>query len=123
MPTGAGCRLGVRTILAESGLDPRGIGRVVDATTLFTNALIERKGADRLLVTDGFRDMLEIGASEIRPLPYRHRNPVPLAPRNPRLGVSERMRSALSRAAACHRLIDDRIDRDRRRRRQHRASR
>jgi N-methylhydantoinase A len=31
---------GVRTILAESGLDPRGIGRVVHATTLFTNALI-----------------------------------------------------------------------------------
>jgi N-methylhydantoinase A len=34
----------------------------VHATTLFTNALIERKGAPTgLLVTDGFRDMLEIG--------------------------------------------------------------
>ena len=53
---------GVRTILAESGLDPRSIGRVVHATTLFTNALIERKGAPTgLLTTDGFRDMLEIG--------------------------------------------------------------
>ena len=53
---------GVRAILAESGLDPRGIGRVVHATTLFTNALIERKGAPTgLIVTDGFRDMLEIG--------------------------------------------------------------
>ena len=53
---------GVRTILAESGLDPRSIGRVVHATTLFTNALIERKGAPTgLLVTDGFRDTLEIG--------------------------------------------------------------
>ena len=53
---------GVRTILAESGLDPRGIGRVVHTTTLFTNALIERKDIPTgLLVTDGFRDMLEIG--------------------------------------------------------------
>ena len=53
---------GVRTILVESGLDPRGINRVVHATTLFTNALIERKGAPTgLLVTAGFRDMLEIG--------------------------------------------------------------
>ena len=34
---------------------------MVHATTLFTNALIERKGAPTgLLVTDGFRDMLEI---------------------------------------------------------------
>ncbi len=36
---------GVCTILAESGLDLRGISRVVHATTLLTNALIERKGA------------------------------------------------------------------------------
>src|SRR5215208_4626702 len=55
---------GVRTILAESGLDPRSIGRIVHATTLFTNALIERKGAPTgLLVTDGFRDM-RLGVSE-----------------------------------------------------------
>lgn len=53
---------GVRTILAETGLNPRGISRVVHATTLLTNALIERKGAPTgLLVTAGFRDMLEIG--------------------------------------------------------------
>ena len=38
------------------------IGRVVHATTLFTNALIERKGARTgLLTTAGFRDVLEIG--------------------------------------------------------------
>ena len=35
---------------------------MVHATTLFTNALIERKGARTgLLTTAGFRDVLEIG--------------------------------------------------------------
>jgi N-methylhydantoinase A len=86
---------GVRTILAESGLDPRGIGRVVHATTLFTNALIERKGAPTgLLVTDGFRDMLEIGRERKYDLyDIGIENPAPLVPRNLRLGVSERMRA------------------------------
>jgi N-methylhydantoinase A len=36
---------GIRAILDEAAIDPRAIGRVVHATTLFTNALIERKGA------------------------------------------------------------------------------
>jgi len=86
---------GVRTILAESGLDPRSIGRVVHATTLFTNALIERKGAPTgLLVTDGFRDMLEIGRERKYDLyDIGIENPAPLVPRNLRLGVSERMRA------------------------------
>jgi N-methylhydantoinase A len=52
---------GIRTILAGSGLDPRGISRAVHATALFTNELIERKGVSTgLLVTAGFRHMLEI---------------------------------------------------------------
>jgi N-methylhydantoinase A len=86
---------GVRSILAESGLDPRGIGRVVHATTLFTNALIERKGAPTgLLVTDGFRDMLEIGRERKYDLyDIGIENPAPLVPRNLRLGVIERMRA------------------------------
>ena len=86
---------GVRTILAESGIDPRGIGRVVHATTLFTNALIERKGAPTgLLVTDGFRDMLEIGRERKYDLyDIGIENPAPLVPRNLRLGISERMRA------------------------------
>lgn len=86
---------GVRTILAESGLDPRGIRRVVHATTLFTNALIERKGASTgLLVTAGFRDMLEIGRERKYDLyDIGIENPPPLVPRNLRLDVSERMRA------------------------------
>ncbi|MBV8406624.1 MAG: hydantoinase/oxoprolinase family protein, partial [Alphaproteobacteria bacterium] len=53
---------GTRKVLAKSGAKPSQIGRVVHATTLFTNALIERKGAKTgLLTTAGFRDVLEIG--------------------------------------------------------------
>jgi N-methylhydantoinase A len=53
---------GTRRVLAKAGAAPEQVGRVVHATTLFTNALIERKGARTgLLTTAGFRDVLEIG--------------------------------------------------------------
>jgi N-methylhydantoinase A len=86
---------GVRTILAESGLDPRGISRVVHATTLFTNALIERKGAATgLLATAGFRDMLEIGRERKYDLyDIDIENPPPLVPRNWRREADERIRA------------------------------
>ena len=53
---------GTRRVLEKAGARPEQVGRVVHATTLFTNALIERKGAKTgLLTTAGFRDVLEIG--------------------------------------------------------------
>ncbi|HSI01710.1 MAG TPA: hydantoinase/oxoprolinase family protein [Reyranella sp.] len=53
---------GTRQVLRKAGARPDQVGRVVHATTLFTNALIERKGARTgLLTTAGFRDVLEIG--------------------------------------------------------------
>jgi N-methylhydantoinase A len=53
---------GTRRVLQKAGARPDQVGRVVHATTLFTNALIERKGARTgLLTTAGFRDVLEIG--------------------------------------------------------------
>jgi N-methylhydantoinase A len=52
---------GTRRVLAKAGATPDQVGRVVHATTLFTNALIERKGAKTgLLTTAGFADVLEI---------------------------------------------------------------
>jgi N-methylhydantoinase A len=52
---------GTRRVLEKAGAKPEQIGRVVHATTLFTNALIERKGAKTgLLTTAGFGDVLEI---------------------------------------------------------------
>ena len=53
---------GVARLIADSGVDARRIGRVVHGTTLATNALIERRGArTALIVTRGFRDILEMG--------------------------------------------------------------
>ncbi len=56
-----GALAGTRHVLAKAGVRPDQVGRVVHATTLFTNALIERKGARTgLLTTAGFADVLEI---------------------------------------------------------------
>ena len=56
-----GALQGTRRVLEKAGARPEQIGRVVHATTLFTNALIERKGAKTgLLTTAGFADVLEI---------------------------------------------------------------
>lgn len=53
---------GIARLFAREGLACADVGRIVHATTLFTNALIERRGARTgLITTAGFRDTLEIG--------------------------------------------------------------
>jgi N-methylhydantoinase A len=86
---------GVRAILDGAGVEPSAIGHVVHATTLFTNALIERKGARTgLLTTAGFRDVLEIGRERKYDLyDIGIENPAPLVPRDLRLEATERMRA------------------------------
>jgi N-methylhydantoinase A len=52
---------GIRRLFEAENLAYRDVTRMVHATTLFTNALIERKGAPTgLLTTAGFRDTLEM---------------------------------------------------------------
>ena len=71
-----GVMAGVTALLGQSGLPPSAIVRVVHATTLFTNALIERKGAvTGLITTAGFRDTLEIGrgAGNMRSMTWQSR--------------------------------------------------
>jgi len=84
---------GVGAILGDGGLEPRHFTRVVHATTLFTNALIERKGAVAgLITTSGFGDTLEIGRERKFELyDLNIAKPEPLVPRNRRLEVGERM--------------------------------
>src|SRR5499425_127843 len=84
---------GVGAILGDGGLEPRHFTRVVHATTLFTNALIERKGAVAgLITTAGFGDTLEIGRERKFELyDLNIAKPEPLVPRNRRLEVAERM--------------------------------
>src|ERR1700737_76856 len=56
-----GAMLGLARLLGRSGTKPQEITRVIHATTLFTNALIERKGAKTGLITPaGLSDVLEI---------------------------------------------------------------
>jgi N-methylhydantoinase A len=83
----------VDQVIAEENIPPGEIDRVVHATTLFTNALIERKGArTALLTTEGFRDTLEIGRERKYDLyDLAAKKPRPLAPRNLRFEIAERI--------------------------------
>lgn len=57
-----GVAQGVTQLMQICGILPAQVSRIVHATTLFTNALIERRGARTgLIVTRGFKDVLEIG--------------------------------------------------------------
>jgi N-methylhydantoinase A len=78
--------------LAEAALTSGDVERVVHATTLVTNALIERKGAKTaLLTTEGFRDVLELGREQRFDLyDLDLELPVPLVPRYLRFDVAER---------------------------------
>lgn len=84
---------GVGQVLAESNTGAQDVSHIVHGTTLFTNALIERKGARTALITTlGFRDAIEI-AREHRYDMYdlRMERPRPLAPRHLRFEVDERV--------------------------------
>ena len=74
---------GVAGVFADGGLEPGHVARVVHATTLFTNALIERKGAvTGLITTAGFADTLEIGRERKYELyDINVEKPAPLVPR------------------------------------------
>ncbi|HRI90504.1 MAG TPA: hydantoinase/oxoprolinase N-terminal domain-containing protein, partial [Accumulibacter sp.] len=84
---------GLTELLAMKGLAFADIGEMVHGTTLVTNAVIERKGATLGLITTlGFRDILEMGTEQrydIYDLFVAF--PDPLAPRNLRLEVDERI--------------------------------
>ncbi len=88
-----GVMAAIDRVIAEHSIPPTEIARVVHATTLFTNALIERKGAvTGLITTRGFRDTLEIGRERKYELyDIAIRKPEPLVPRDRRLEVPERM--------------------------------
>ena len=88
-----GVMAGIDRLLAESAIAAADIGRVVHATTLFSNAVIERKGAPTgLITTKGFRDTLEIGRERKYELyDIKIVKPAPLVPRRWRLEVPERI--------------------------------
>jgi N-methylhydantoinase A len=84
---------GLGQLLNRSGVDAGTLKIAIHATTLITNALIERKGArTALLTTEGFRDVLEMG-TEVRYDIYDLflEKPQPLVPRRWRYEVGERL--------------------------------
>src|SRR5206468_11752856 len=85
----------VAVFLSQGRLEPSEVARVVHATTLVTNALIERKGARTgLITTEGFADTFEIGRERKFELyDLRITKPEPLVPRHLRLEVAERTRA------------------------------
>ena len=90
---------GLGRLARELGLDRTRLladtERIVHGTTVATNALLERKGARvGLLTTEGHRDVLEMreGLKDDR-YNLRLPPPVPLVPRQLRLGVRERLRA------------------------------
>ena len=84
---------GAGEILSRTGTSPTSVSEMIHATTVATNAVLERKGAKiGLLTTKGFRDTLEIGReSRYDIYDLNLQMPTPLAPRVRRLEVDERI--------------------------------
>src|SRR5947209_5985593 len=84
---------GLRELGARQGIDLAAITRLSHGTTVATNALIERRGGKvALVVTEGFRDLIEIGR-QIRPHVFSLQQdyPAPLVPRELRFEAAERI--------------------------------
>jgi N-methylhydantoinase A len=86
---------GILEALRSIGAPPSAVQRIVHATTVATNTVLEGKGAlTGLLTTAGFRDVLEMRRLRI-PVLYdiQYEKPAPLVPRRLRIEVEERMRA------------------------------
>jgi N-methylhydantoinase A len=117
---GRGVIEGLQAALAELGAQPAAVERLVHATTVATNTILEGKGAlTGLLTTRGFRDVLDMRRLRI-PEMYvlNYRKPEPLVPRRLRRELDERLgprgevRTPLDEAsvhAAIERLVHERV--------------
>ena len=88
-----GVMSGIDAAVSQLGGEIAEISFLVHATTAATNALLERRGARvGLIVTDGFRDILEIGRQR-RFDPYDLERPklAPLIPRERVIEIPERL--------------------------------
>jgi N-methylhydantoinase A/oxoprolinase/acetone carboxylase beta subunit len=84
---------GWRDLVVSGRLQPAALALVVHATTLVTNAVIERKGAPTaLLTTAGFRDLLSFGREQMYDIyDLFAPPPTPLVPREWRVETDERV--------------------------------
>lgn len=101
---------GLRELQEKTGIQGGDIDRFAHGTTVATNALLQRRGAEvGIVTTKGFRDLLEIGR-QVRPKIYDLQidAPAPLAERRNRLEISERIGAEGEVVTA---LRDENIDR------------
>ena len=84
---------GLARLLAEAGVAGQDLDAALHATTIATNAIIERKGAPTALITTaGFRDVLIIGRQKrYETYDLYMEKPPPLTPRRAIFEVVERM--------------------------------
>ena len=84
---------GLEKLLAQAGIEGSAIDSVLHATTVATNAVLERKGAKTgLITTKGFRDVLIIGRQKrYETYDLYMDKPEPLVPRRHIAEVVERM--------------------------------
>jgi N-methylhydantoinase A len=90
---GRGIAAGVSGVLESQRARASEVGRVIHATTVATNAILEHKGARTgLLTTAGFRDVLEMRRLRIPEMyALNYPRPEPLVPRRLRLEATERL--------------------------------
>jgi N-methylhydantoinase A len=84
---------GLQDLAEHKGVSLGALARLSHGTTVATNALIERRGGKvALVVTEGFRDLIEIGR-QTRPRVFdlQADYPVPLVPRELRFEARERV--------------------------------
>ena len=83
---------GIDELCARAGVEYPAISRISHATTLVTNAIIERKGCKTgLLTTEGFRDVLLMGReSRYDHYDFRFERPEPIVPASLTREVAER---------------------------------
>ena len=86
-------RNGLPALLEKAGAGPAGIGQLLHATTVATNAIIQRRGAKTALITTrGFRDVLILGRQKRYETYDLHMvKPEPLIPRGRIFEVRERV--------------------------------
>src|SRR6202051_1466187 len=84
---------GIRQGLAQHAVDPSDVSLLSHATTVVTNALLERKGARAgFIATRGFRDLLELRrSSRIDLYDLFQDAPSVLVPRRWRFEITERI--------------------------------
>ena len=90
---GRGIAAGITGVLESQGARASEVRRVIHATTVATNAILEHKGAHTgLVTTEGFRDVLEMRRLRIPEMyALNYPRPDPLVPRRLRLEVTERL--------------------------------